>query len=763
VRADDCRDPPGSRSTDEAQSSLTGMSSNEISGFVHGPTLQAHDIHGGVHVTVQPSTGSKSVTPAQLPPAPANFCGREPELTVLGEMVAGCDPIRRLALTVITGMGGTGKTALATYWLHRQAGPQPTAVLYADLRGHDPKSAVPPDAVLPGFLRALGAAPENIPTAVSEQAALFRSLTNGTHLLMLLDNAISAAQVRALLPGPGGERGPSVVVVTSRWRITGLAMDGARMIDLGPLDEVSAATLLKRMTGAERAAAEPDAVRDVVRLCSGLPLALSIAGAQLAMHPRWPVRRIATELVGERDRLNALSIPGDASITATFDLSYRSLPFEVARVCGLLSALFTPDFTVELAAAYADVIDIAPLIQTLADASLLEETADGRFQFHQLVRLHARRGAETDPAATARAIDWFLREAVAADLVISPGRWRLNPMYNDVERPRHEAPADALSWLESEIPGLVAAVHAAHDDGRHERAWQLCEALWSLFLRRKHFREWVDTHRTGLASAIACANRPAEARMRVQLGLAHLTLGLPEAADEEFGRSLDAARRVGHRLGEATALEHLGIVRLAMGHPATAIRRFNDALEIFREVDRPRGVLIMTRRLGEAHRQTGQLEHAVSRLREAHEIATTLGDRFGEARCLTSLGQTYLRAGKPEAASAALEEALEIVTEAGGRYEQARILASLADTALALGHTAVARAHATASHTIYSDLGAPEAEAVGQLIATLYTERAGVSHPAQPGSDVNRTRTESSQRTADRQPPVQEDRDDQGV
>jgi tetratricopeptide (TPR) repeat protein len=688
---------------------------------VHGPAVQARDIHGGVHVTVETAPDAVPV-PAQLPPCPALFTGRQSELAALDLVTVDSDPVRRLAVAVLNGVGGVGKTSLAAYWLHTHSDQYLGGVLYADLMGHDPAAAASPGDVLAGFLQALGATPENIPLILDEQAKLFRSLTSRRRMLMLLDNAASAAQVRALLPGAGS----SVVVVTTRWRLAGLAMDGARFIELGPLDEASGAGIITEMAGTARADAEPDAVRDIVRLCGRLPLAICVAGALLAMHPQRPVSRLAKELASERNRLAALSIVGDASVGSAFHHSYGALPPQAARAYRLLSLLFTPAFGIGLAAAHIGVIqaEAAGILDVLTEASLLEETSDGRFRFHDLVKLYARERAEAEPAgeraaAVARAIDWYLREAVSADRVIAPGRWHLNPMYASCEPPRHASPAEALAWMESEKTGLVAAVHAAHDDGLYEQAWQLCEALWGLFSRKRYFRQWIDTHQAGLAAAVACADRPAEARMRVRLGLAYLSLGRREAAETEFQTSLTVARHASHRIGEATALEHVGLVQLAAGRPEAAIGFFTEAQAIFHETGLPRGALIMTRRVGEAYRDAGRYDEAINCLIRARELSVALGDRFHEGRSLASLGRAYLKASQPRSAIAALEEALDIVTRAGGTYEQARIRASLADAALALGRPAEAREHLTACLAIYSDLGAPEAEAAGRLLTEL--------------------------------------------
>jgi tetratricopeptide (TPR) repeat protein len=515
--------------------------------------------------------------------------------------------------------------------------------------------------------------------------------------------------------------------VTTRWRISGLAMDGASFVELGPLNDPSGIELLSRMVGPPRARAEAEAVRAVVRLCGGLPLAVCIAGAQLASHARWPVSRIAAELASDQHRLAVLSITGDLSVRAAFDVSYQALPAPAGRLYRLLPLVPGPDFGPGLAAAAAGIspAEAMQLLDALTAASLLEEAAESRFRYHDLVRLHAREVARTEPehertAVVAGAVGWYLALAVAADIAIIPGRWRLNVMYAQARtaRPVHAGPPEALRSLESELPGLVGAVRAAHEEGLHEQAWQLCEAMWGLFSYRKYFRHWIDSHVLGLASAQALGNTRAEARMRIQLGCAYLALGRQEQAREEFTRALALARRDRHRIGEATALEQVGLADLGLGRTDPAISAFTEARKIFLVIGVPRGVLGLTRHLGEAHRDAGRHEQAVRYLLEARQLAVALPDRYNEARCLTSLGHTYLKAGQPRDAARSLEQALSIMVSLGGRYEQARIRSALADALAQLGQADLARDHLAAALVIYAEVEAPEADTIKQRLGS---------------------------------------------
>lgn len=250
---------------------------NELTGTIAGSSVQAGSIAGGVHITMP---GSASLpAPAQLPP-PGLFAGRHDEMAELRAHAG------RQGLVVITGAGGVGKTTLALHWLHELKSDY-EGQLFVDLRGFSGADPLPPDEPLERFLRALGALPENIPPSIDEQAALFRSMTTGSRLIVLLDNAVSAAQVRPLLPGAGG----SLVVVTSRRRLSGLVVDGARFVDVDPLGVTGALELLERLIGADRIRAEREHARSLVDLCGTLPLAVCASGARLAARRRWPLAR----------------------------------------------------------------------------------------------------------------------------------------------------------------------------------------------------------------------------------------------------------------------------------------------------------------------------------------------------------------------------------------------------------------------------------------------------------------------------------------
>jgi len=666
--------------------------------------------------------------PRELLPPPAHFTNRDAELAELdrfaGEAAGSGTPL----VTVVGGTGGVGKTALLLHWLHRRQDAFPDGQFYVDLHGFSAVEALPPSDVLSRFLRSLGVAPENVPAGFEERAAHFRSLTAGRRISILADNAVSAAQVRALLPGPGA----SLVAVTSRRAIHGLLHEGARFLDLHPLDEHGATELLEKLIGRDRTDTDPDAARTLTALCGRLPIAIRALATRLARRRFWALDRIVRELSDERRRIAALSADEDITVRAVFDLSYAALDTGPATLYRRLGLLPGPTFTTAAVAALMDLGEDAcePLLDELVDVSLIEEVADGRFRLHDLIRLHAsEKAAQLVPAdqrvdRLRRIIAWYLARAVAADLVVMPGRWRIGPAY---EAARREPPAfpsarEALDWLEDEIPNLLAVLRTANREGFHEPAWQICEALWGLFVFRRHYAEWVAGHEIGLASARACGDEVAQARMLAQLGRARLDLGELDAAERCFAESLEHARAAGHGLSEASAYQQLGLLRLTRNEPEDAVPYFVTSRERHAELGDTRGVALLTRRIGEAYRAGGRYADAVTSLREAVERFGAVGDRYNTGRSLTSLAETHVLAGDPRSALPPLDQAQEVAHAEGAEFEEARIHVVRADVQEALGAPAAARDQLEQALAVFTRLGTPQADAVRERLRRLGTE-----------------------------------------
>ncbi|MGI5167513.1 ATP-binding protein [Spirillospora sp. CA-253888] len=693
--------------------------SNSITGDVSGPVVQVRTIEGDVRFQLPPRR--EPPAPAQLP-APGFFANRHKELALLRNLVEDAAPGGPPRIVVITGAGGVGKTTLALQWLqHLRA--RYDAQLFVDLRGFSDPGPLSPQEPLERFLRALGAAPETIPAGPDEQAALFRSMTAGLRLIVMLDNAVSAAQVRPLLPGAGG----ALVVVTARHRLTGLLVDGARFLHLDPLDEHGAVELLGGLIGRERTAAEREHARSLVALCGTLPLALCASGARLAARPRWTIAQAVAELHDERRRLAALrGHEGDMSVESTLNASYGALDDEHARAYRLLGLHPGPDIGVPAAAGLLDTDTdrTAELLDGLVQASLLLDEATDRYRFHDLVRLHARETAERQDTlqvrreALARLAAWYRDTAAAADRIILPGRWRLGDRHGDPLVFQND-PAIARAWLEDERANLFAVADAAHGAGEHPTAWQLCESLWPLFITVKHQRAWTELFELGRRAAEACGDRRAQARMLTALGMAHLGRSDPAAARRCHGAALELDRRADHPLGQATALEGLGLAELADGDGGRAAVLFARARDLHAELGRPRGTALMDRHIGRSLMADGRHDEAVTHFRRALEVFERDNEPYHQARTLAFLGEAHLGGGRTDEADEAFAASLAIARRTGARSDEATALVGRARVAARRRDPAAEAASLEEASRIYAALGAPRPAHVTDRLAEL--------------------------------------------
>jgi DNA-binding SARP family transcriptional activator len=366
------------------------------------------------------NAGPAALPPAQLPADLGSFAGRDRELALLASLPDAAQSGAGLVIAAIDGMAGIGKTALAVHWAHQVADRFPDGQLYANLRGFDPAGRVtPPGEVLRGFLDALGATPRPIPDDLDAQASLLRSLLNGRRVLVLLDNARDMEQVRPLLPGSPG----CLVIVTSRSRLPALLTEhGARTVTLGAFSAQEARQALALRLGAERVAAARQALAEVIDRCAGLPLALAIVAARVALYPDLPLTEIARELRSARTRLDALSIDGAAAdVRAAFSWSYRLLSEPARRMFRLLSVLEGLDFPENAAASLAGLprAEARPLLAELAAARLVTESRPGRFTAHELIQVYAAElsrvhDTPADRRAAAGRLRGYLHDRAAA-------------------------------------------------------------------------------------------------------------------------------------------------------------------------------------------------------------------------------------------------------------------------------------------------------------------------------------------------------------
>lgn len=690
-----------------------GVGQRSSADNVSGTVVQVGTVHGSVRLHGEPRTEPRTPVPRQLPTPPHLFTDREPEfrrLEALRREVAHEGSGRTV---VLTGTGGVGKTALATRFLGSASAAFPDGALYADLLGFAEEGPADTSDVLDAFLRALGADPASIPHELSARAAAFRSHTHGRRIAVLLDNALSAAQVRTLTPG----QGEHLVLATSRLHLAGLRLDGAEFLDVRPLGEIEAMDLVARMLGDDRTRSEPSSTRQLVTLCGRLPLALRAAVSGLALRPHQPLSRLVSRLTSEGSRLAELSHTRELSVDTVFTASYRLLPEPARRLYRLLGLLPGRDLTPEAAEALLarGPTETEDLLADLVAANLLEETPGGRFRQHDLVRLHARSLAEAEEehsdrtSALDRALDYYLTTAAAADRTLNPGRWHLAPVF---ERPTGRgfgSRSEAMSWLESELEVLRAAVRFCESTGRHSLCWQLCEALRNVFMIRKHFDAWEETYTAGLASAKALDDPAAEANMLNGLAGLRLSLGDPDLAGELHHRALAAWTRAGHVLGQASSLEGAGVCELAREQPAWARTLFERALAVHTRIGRDRGIALMLRRLGEASRDLDDLACAVDYFGRALDFFTEADEPYMRVRTLAGLAATHLAAADPHRARPILDEVLRVSDRIGAGAERAGALVVLAGLAESEDRIDEARELLSAALPIYTQLSSPEA------------------------------------------------------
>ncbi|WP_030419397.1 BTAD domain-containing putative transcriptional regulator [Streptomyces sp. SCSIO 75703] len=699
------------------------------------------------------------VRPAQLPATVPDFTGRAAVVRELGEVLSAASGAkgRVMALSALAGIGGVGKTTLAVHVAHQARSAFPDGQLYVDLQGAGARAAEP-ETVLGAFLRALGTPDSAVPDSPAERAALYRSVLDGRRVLVLLDNARDAAQVRPLLPGTAG----CAALVTSRVRMVGLA--GAHLVDLDVMSPEEALALFTRIVGEERVAAERKAALDTVAACGFLPLAIRIAASRLAARRTWTVSVLAAKLADERRRLDELQA-GDLAVEATFELGYGQLEPAQARAFRLLGLADGPDISLAAAAA---VLDLPPhetedLLESLVDTSLLESAAPGRYRFHDLVRLYARACAERDEhppgeraAALSRLLDFYLATAAGVYAIERPGDRTVD----------HLAPtafpgtvftddADALDWLHAEAACILACVRQSLGPSTLRRAVDLLLAAKDLaesgasalgyeaaaLAARDATAAAGDDHaegraRTTLAQVLSRAGRfdeaGPEAERAIELGArtqdpwtranAHNEQGiiancknLRAASEAHLLEAVRAFRADGNRPGEASALCNLSRVLVSVGRTSSGIDLVRQGIAIYDELG-------LTFRLANARYALGiALSHASRQTEALRELSAALQtfvenrQRLWEGATHFRIAQVHLSAGRPAQAARHAEQALS-TGSIGGDWMRANILTLLGRSLSRLEQTDRARACWRDALAIYERLDAPEAGELRTLL-----------------------------------------------
>ena len=670
-----------------------------------------------------------AVVPRQLPAALLQFAGRSDELTALTDALhETAQGGKTLMISAIGGTAGVGKTTLALHWAHQVAERFADGQLYVNLRGFGPSGPpMQPAEALSGFLDALGVPPARIPAAVDAQAALYRSLLARRSMLIVLDNARDADQVRPLLPGS-----PScVVVVTSRRQLVGLVTaDSARPLHLDVLTQADAIELLARRLGRDRIAAEPQAARDLVTLCARLPLGLAIAAGRAAASPALTLSDLVADLRAARPRLDALDT-GEAatSLRAVLSWSYQDLSGPAARMFRTLGLHPGPDVSIPAAASLAGLArnQARRALAELVAAQVLIEQAPGRCAFHDLLRAYAAEQASCceSPAdrreAVVRLLDHYLHSAHAAALAIDPARTSssLPAPRPGIEPESFTGLEEALAWMRAERPVLLAATRLAAELKLDSYAWQIPLELTDHLDRQGHWVEAIGAFEIAAAAARRLGDRPAEARMLRYVGENEGRVGRADEAHRELSRALAIYRDLGDPLGEAFCHIDLSWVFELKGDIGQSLHHANLGLVLFDASGTRKDQAAIRGRLGWYYALTGDYEQALTRCQQALAINIELSDRHGQAGALDSIGYAHHRLGDNELAVTYYLESLDVLVKLGELYHQAVVLDHLGDARAAGGDLAQARRDWCRALSILDELNHPLADEVRVKITGL--------------------------------------------
>ncbi|HEU4421459.1 MAG TPA: BTAD domain-containing putative transcriptional regulator [Pilimelia sp.] len=707
-------------------------------GIEPGPPLQ--DLHRSMldrDVAVEPPTRPAAASPAAARPVPRQlpldvygFTGRGTELARLDAILsAGRDHPTAVVISALAGTAGVGKTATAVHWAHHVREEFPDGQLYINLRGFDPSgSPVQVAEAVRGFLDAFDVQPARIPADVPAQVALYRSLLANRRVLIVLDNARDAEQVRPLLPGSPG----CLAVVTSRNQLAGLvATEGAHPITLDLLTATEARALLTRRLGADRLAAEPDAVDEIINRCARLPLALTIAAARAATRPGDPLSTIAAELRQAGGGLDVLTDDDPTSdVRAVFSWSYHTLSAASARLFRLLGLHPGPDITVPAAASLAGAPDgqVRRQLTELTRAHLTVEHRAGRYTLHDLLRAYAAELTQTIDgeaerhAALRRILDHYLHTSYAADRLLEPHV--RHQIIVAAARPgvKPEALADhdaALAWFAAEHQVLLAAIAGASGTVHDVHTWQLARTLRNFLIRRGLWQDMATTARAALDAAQRLGDRAARAFAHYSLAHAYGLLGRKADADVHVRRSLALYEELGDHAGQGHAYFARAWIAGLRDRPSEALDHLSLALSMFRAVGDQVSLGRALGGVGWYHSELGDHQRALAHCEQALTLQREIGDHYGESDTWHGIGCIHHHLRNYAEAVACHERAIDLARSLGDPNDQATYLDHLGDNHLGAGDVDAARTAWREALAILSELGHPDAGTVRAKLAEL--------------------------------------------
>ena len=650
-----------------------------------------------------------AVTPGQLPPIPGGFAGRTAELSALDDILHRAEGA---PVVVITGPAGVGKTGLAIRFGHAVADRLGDGQLYVDLRGHSRGAALEPLDALGRLVRSLGADPVSA-EAVEEVTAQYRSLLAGRKMLVLLDNADSAAQIRPLLAGTPG----CLTLITSRSRLPGLvAHEGAHRIDLDVLPPADAVTLLDALLGGERVGSQPEDVSALIEACSGLPLALRVAAAQLSDEPYRAVGEFVAELRERGPAVLALDDDLHSAVAAAFDSSYHRLDDETGRLFRLLGLVPGPTVSLEAAAALGGVAvpEAHVALRRLVGAHLITEPAAGRYQFHDLMRAYAEVRAVDEESARARreALErlfaWYYQgKRHARELLVDNRRDLTAPDLPlgvpEVVFRDHQA---ATAWLTAELDNIAAAVRAAHtDDDLRRWSWHLTIGLAVMMTNRGFVSVALPMTRSAVEAARAAHDLDAMAHTLTEQGTVQFLAGLP-VQDDVLDEALQLTERMGDDSAFGYCLNLAGIIQLRKAELDVAETHLTRALASYQRAGDTGGQCLTLNNLGAARYVKGDVRGSI---RAWEEILRLLGDEISASTtiALANLIQDRVLLGRLDGIAELAARAHEAATQIDDPAKASRIAFALARWHRELGRYEAALEEATAAKSLADEVAQP--------------------------------------------------------
>lgn len=674
---------------------------------------------------------SVPISVATLPYDISDFTGRRIEMSALLTIVP---EAAQQALTIVTidGMPGVGKSALAIHAAHRLAKRFPDGQLFVDLHGFT-SGRVPmdPAEALDTLLRALGVSGDQIPDDLATRSALWRSRIAGRRLLLLLDNAAESAQVRPLIPGTPG----SLVLVTSRARLS--ALDGAVPISLSPPGLAESRTLVNRLLDPERAAAEPDAVDELIEVCGALPLALRVSAARLNNRPQWTIARLVRRLRSAERDLDELSID-DRSVAAAFRLSYDGLGADQQRMFRLLSLHPAADWSPPMAASLTEVSleKAEDLLEDLLDARLLEQRLPGRYTFHNLFRSYARLTARVveskaeQDIALRRLYDYSVLTLRQLSQLIRPGTLQAD---FHCEQPSLGLPpitdaVAAYAFLDAEVAGFISMTRSAPGLGLDLHAVHLACDLAQYLQVRGHYRLELELMESAVKAAVRISDLSAEMRALVGIYVPQKHFGQLDEAQRSTDRAYEIALQLGDLTVQGMLLSRMGAILIRQGKYAEGLEVHLQAQMIHEESGNTRQEATNLIAIAVAQDELGRYSQALVSERSALNLALLLGDHSLELVAMINIANTLENLDQFDAALDTLAATRILLDQNDYPMAAAIVARSNAELSRKTGKLEEAMMFALQSKAALVELGSEEnISSVDNILGKIYQDLAEFS------------------------------------